>query len=199
MRLRAGPPERSDPDRDDALLRYSGKVTDTSGVPVENAVIEVFQRFPAGEAHSGRGRRYEEGGYQYLWQCSAWANDLGEYRMTPLPAGSYYAAVYPAINARPRDDRERTTFYPRVLKISEAKPVEVAEGDEVHLDLLLIRQGGVKAGGRIIGLPPEGAGAILLCWRGPCPQATGGRAHQAAPPAIISKSRTFCRAGMSSK
>jgi len=159
---RQGGPIRIEMKRFSAI---TGKVTDASGIPVERVQVEVLLRYPAGERHSMRGHRYEEGGYEYGGQRSAWTNDLGEYRIAPLAAGSYYAAVYPTMSPWPRDDTERTTFHPRVLKLSEAKPVDVAEGKSLRLDLLLIRQGGVKAAGRIIGLPPGGdAHPLVLAW-----------------------------------
>jgi hypothetical protein len=146
------------------MRRYGvieGKVTDALGVPVAGVAVEALQRHPAGRTKYGY--IYNDGSYQYVGHQQAVTNDLGEYRIAPVPPGSYYVFVpmpgpvssYYARQpeVRPRTDvRERSTFYPHAQKPSETKPVELAEGKELRADVQLIRQEGVKVSGRIFGL-----------------------------------------------
>jgi hypothetical protein len=150
------------------MQRYGaivGKVVDPSGVPVEGAAVNALQRNPIGERN--RFVYYYDGGYQYAGPLQTRTDDLGEYRIAPLAAGSYYVFVQPGSNYFPSqpamrllsDARERPTFYPHALKPSETKPVELAEGKELRVDVRIIRQGGVKVSGRILGVTPEDAPA----------------------------------------
>jgi len=139
-----------------------GKVTDPVGVPVEGAAVAALQSFPAGErGHGSCGLSSVDGGSEYLGQLCVRTDDLGEYRLAPLAAGAYYIVTgnepKPAlpgqgVSGLTNDPSERTTFYPRALKPSEAAPVEVSEGKEVRADIQIVRQGGVSVSGRVLGL-----------------------------------------------
>jgi hypothetical protein len=142
------------------MRRYAvieGKVTDAFGVPLEGAPVDALQRYASGERRGAA--PYAEGGYQYVLVQSTFTDDSGEYRIAPLSAGSYYVLVRPGSNyfsgqpamRPPADARIRATFYPHSLKPSETKPVELAEGKELRVDVQLIRQGGVKVSGRLLG------------------------------------------------
>jgi hypothetical protein len=143
------------------MQRYAaivGKVTDALGIPLEGVGVEALQRYPIGERRSGY--MYNDGSYQYVGHERALTDDLGEYRIAPLGAGSYYVLVRPGSNyfasqpsmRPPLDARQHATFYPHALKPSETKPVAVAEGKELRVDLQIVSQGGVKVSGRILGL-----------------------------------------------
>jgi hypothetical protein len=145
-----------------------GKVTDAFGVPLEGAPVEALQRYASGERRGAA--PFAEGGYQYVMVQETFTDDLGEYRIAPLGAGSYYVLVRPGSNyfsgqpamRPPSDERERATFYPHALKPSETKPVELAEGKELRVDVQIIRQAGVKVSGRLLGLPPEDAASRFV-------------------------------------
>lgn len=157
------------------LRRYGvieGRVTDALGVPVAGTSVQALQRFPADERRNGY--VYKDGSYQYAGRQTAQTNDVGEYRLAPLAAGSYYIYVpvqppssyynlQPEIRP-PSDARERSTFYPHALKPSEAKPVELAEGKELRVDVQIVREGGVKVSGRVLGLTaaPGSFSSVLL-------------------------------------
>jgi hypothetical protein len=156
------------------LRRYGaieGRVTDGLGVPAAGVSVEALQRYPADEPRSGY--VYKDGSsYQYAGRQTGQTNDLGEYRLAPLPAGSYYIYVLvrptstyynlqPEIRP-PADARERPTFYPHALRPSEAKPVELAEGKELRVDVQIVRQAGVKVGGRVLGLTAGSPSSVFF-------------------------------------
>jgi hypothetical protein len=142
------------------MQRYAaivGKVTDASGVPVEGVAVQALQRYPRGERHNGY--IYNDDSYQYAGHEQALTDDLGEYRIAPLGAGSYYVLVRPGSNyyvgqpvRPPGAARERLTFYPHALKPSDTKPVQLAEGKQLRVDVQIIGQDGVRVSGRILGL-----------------------------------------------
>ena len=153
-----------------------GKVTDTVGVPVAGVAVEALQRYPIGEPHNGY--IYNDGNYQYVGSQRAVTDDLGEYRIAPLAAGSYYIFVrtgsYYASGpqSQPFDARARNTFYPHSLKPSDTKPVELAEGKQLRADVQIARQGGAKLSGRILGL--AGAQPGSFAWVRIIPLSPGG-------------------------
>ena len=141
-----------------------GRVASAVGVPLEGVSVELLQRDESGQRRDAV--PFEDGLPYYIAERTL-TNDLGEYRIAPLHAGSYYVRVRPGSNyysyqpdLRPSDDRlERPTFYPQALKLSEAGRVELAEGAERRADVRMVRQGGVKVSGRILGSPvpaPQG-------------------------------------------
>jgi hypothetical protein len=74
----------------------------------------------------------------------------------------------------PHDPSERSTFYPHALKPSETKPVTVAEGKELRVDVRIVRQGGVKVSGRVLGLGTgEAAGLRVSVYA--MPESPGAR------------------------
>lgn len=144
------------------MVRYgviTGKVTDPVGVPLAGATVAALRRYPSGERRHGGcagGLGGIEGDYEYSARPCAQTNDLGEYRIGPLPAGTYYVGAdrQMSFGTTPPlpDPAERATYYPHALKPSQASPVEVAEGKELHVDIQIVRAGGVKVSGRILGL-----------------------------------------------
>ena len=133
-----------------------GRVTDSLGVPLEGMEVDALERDASGRR---RGTIRLEDGYSYFICRIAHTDDLGEYRIAPLSAGSYYVQLQPGSNyfsrqpalRPPPDPRERTTYYPSALKPSDGKLVELAEGKELRADVRLIRDVGVRVSGRILG------------------------------------------------
>lgn len=133
-----------------------GRITDSFGVPLERIEVDALERDATGRR---RGTIRLEDGYSYLLSRIAHTDDLGEYRIAPLSAGSYYVQVRPVSSYFPRqpalrpppDPRERTTYYPSALKPSDGKLVELAKGKELRADVRLIRNVGVRVSGRIAG------------------------------------------------
>jgi len=127
------------------MQRYGaivGKVVDDVwGIPREGATVSALQRDESGRRRGGV--RFEDG-YQYVTVRNTQTDDLGEYRLAELGAGSYYVRIRTG-TATPHD-----TFYPHALKLSDAMPVELAEGKELRADVRAI-QGGVRISGRILG------------------------------------------------
>jgi len=156
------------------LHRYgviAGKVTDALGIPAAGVSVEALQRYPIGERQYGL--IYNDGAYQYVGHHQAHTDDLGEYRIAPVPAGSYYIYVQPGSTyyaqqpsmRPPRDTRERDTFYPHAGKPAETKPLEVAEGQELRADVQIVREGGVKIGGRVLGMyAAAGRHVAVFAW-----------------------------------
>jgi hypothetical protein len=137
----------------------TGKVMDPVGVPLAGARVAALQRYPSGERRHGGcaagGLGGVESDYEYSGRLCAQTNDLGEYRIGPLPAGAYYVGAEQQMGfgtTAPPDPAERATYYPHALKPSGASPVEVAEGKELRVDIQIVRAGGVKVSGRILGL-----------------------------------------------
>ena len=147
------------------LHRYAvltGIVTDPAGVPAAGVAVAILQRFPSTErGHSSCGLGSRDGDFMYTGRTCTRTNDLGEYRLAPIPAGSYYVAAdpnpMPLVNSqitsrRAHDPTERTTYYAHALKPSEVKPIALAEGKEMRADIQIARQGGVTVTGRVLGL-----------------------------------------------
>ena len=134
----------------------AGRVTDALGVPLEGIEVDALERDVSGRR---RGATRLDDGYSYFLSQMAHTNDLGEYRIGPLSAGSYYVRVRPGSNyypvqlamRPPSDARERMTYYPSALKPSDGKLLELAEGKELRADVRLLRDGGVRVSGRIVG------------------------------------------------
>ena len=175
------------------MQRYgviAGKVTDPAGVAAEGVTVGALQRFPMGErGHSSLCLGSREGDYQYAGRLCVRTNDLGEYRLGPLAAGSYYIGADPQTNPNsfglpamwlPRDASERATFYPHALKPSQTKPVTVDEGKELRVDVQIVREGGVKVSGRVLGLGAgETAGLQVSVYAVPL-SANGGQSSDLA-------------------
>ena len=142
-----------------------GKVTDASGVPLAGMPVTALQRYPDGDRRSKT-----EGAYQHVYP--AYTDDLGEYRIGPLAAGSYYLLVKPISNyhslqpgiSPPHDPQERDTYYPRALRPSAGKPLELGEGKELRADVQMIRQSGVKVSGRVIATETPGLHVTVRAW-----------------------------------
>ncbi len=136
-----------------------GRVTDEHSDALQHAEIILL----GWEYHNGRRVLAKKG--------SAFTNDLGEYRVFPLPAGKYFVMVsYDArtewrnmlrnltnIDSQPVDMASPPVFYPGTTDFREAAPVAVKPGDEFVTDFTVASKPAVTIRGKVVngltGLP----------------------------------------------
>jgi Carboxypeptidase regulatory-like domain len=145
-----------------------GRVTDEDGDPMAGAQVSVMrQTFSTG--HS----RWEQ-------VQSERTNDLGEYRVANLPAGSYYVSVSPPPDFRAFVENTGTTkpagqntvekpdtsyqpvYYPGTTDRSQATPLPLRAGDDFPLDFSLTPSPSLSIRGTVVNLPPRTAATIML-------------------------------------
>ncbi len=150
-----------------------GRVLDEDGDVVPSALVLAMRA------------TYQRGEKTWLPIGTAQANDLGEFRLSGLGAGSYVlaAALRPTaasivgVSAQdPGSAPERdniTTYYPNAREPGNAIPVDVASGSEAKgMDIRLIRAQTVRVKGKVAGmadmkqvlvrLVPKGAGILSM-------------------------------------
>src|ERR1017187_9010769 len=145
-----------------------GRVTDEDGDPLPNAQVTVLRQTYV----SGRSR-WEQAGAERT-------NDLGEYRVAGLPAGSYYLSVSPppdfkslieaaGVAAEPRATSDtpaptsyQTTYYPGTADRSQAAPVELHAGDDFPVNFSLTLSPSLSIRGSVVNLPPRSSAVIML-------------------------------------
>lgn len=149
-----------------------GRVTDEDGDPMPESQVAVFRRiFVAGRSH------WEQAGAERT-------NDLGEYRIAGLAAGSYFVVVTP-----PPDFRRlievtsmasaelkqyaadapgkvatayQTTYYPGTRDRGQAAAIQLHAGDEFPVNFSLTPSPTLIIRGSIANLPPGANAAIML-------------------------------------
>lgn len=141
-----------------------GRVTDEDGDPLANAEVTVFRQTFVG-GHS----RWEQAG-------SERTNDLGEYRVSSLPAGNVFISVNPppdfrslieASGAATHDDKRpsttyQTEYYPGTADRSQASPVQLHAGDDFPADFSLSPSPSLSIRGSVVNLPPHATASIML-------------------------------------
>ena len=147
-----------------AVLR--GRVTDEDGDPLPNAEVTVLrQTFVSGHRH------WEQAGAERT-------NDLGEYRVANLPAGSVYVSVSPppdfkslieagGAGADPHNSASastsyQTTYYPGTADRSQATPLQLHAGDEFPINFSLMPGPSLSIQGSVVNLPPRSSATIML-------------------------------------
>lgn len=152
-----------------AVLR--GHVTDEDGDPLPNAEVTVLrQTFVSGHRH------WEQAGAERT-------NDLGEYRIANLPAGSVYVSVSPppdfkslieagGAGADPHNTTSapttsaptsyQTTYYPGTTDRSQATPLQLHAGDEFPINFSLTPGPSLSVQGSVVNLPPRSSATIML-------------------------------------
>src|SRR5579864_474732 len=147
-----------------------GRVTDEDGDPMPNAGVAVLRQTFA----SGRSR----------WEQSAGesTNDLGEFRIAGLAAGTYYISVTPppdlkrwietASKVEPRSQSTAssnkspqtsytTTYYPGTRDRSQAAPIQLHAGDDFPANFSLTRSPSLAIRGSIA-LPPGSSAVVMV-------------------------------------
>ena len=146
-----------------------GRVTDEDGDAMPNAQVAVLrQTFASGRSH---------------WEQSAGerTNDLGEYRIAGLAAGTYYVSVTPPLDlkswietASKAESRSRsnassnkslptsytTTYYPGTRDRGQAAPVQLHAGDDFPANFSLTRSPSLAIRGSVA-LPPGATAAVM--------------------------------------
>ncbi len=163
-----------------------GRVTDEDGDPLPNAQVTVMRQTYI----SGRSR-WEQAGAERT-------NDLGEYRVAGLPAGSYYVSVSPApdfkslieaagvaaADARNAGTPEKpatsyqTTYYPGTADRSQASPVDLHAGDDFPVNFSLTPSPSLSIRGSVVNLPPRSSAVIMLQSRDFSLVLNGAEIHQ---------------------
>jgi hypothetical protein len=147
-----------------------GRVTDEDGdVMPESQVAVLRQTFVAGRSH------WEQVGAERT-------NDLGEYRIAGLAAGSYFVAVTPPPDFRrlieanapapaarggtatdkPTPPAYQTTYYPGTRDRGQAAPIQLHAGDEFPVNFSLTPSPTLIIRGSVANLPQGASAAIML-------------------------------------
>lgn len=150
-----------------AVLR--GRVSDEDGDPLAGAEVSAMrQTFVAGR------KRWEQVG-------SERTNDLGEYRIANLPAGSVFLSVNPPPDFKnliesagaagesrsaPGDNEQATTYqtiyYPGTPDRGQATPIQLHAGDEFPANFSLTPGPSLSIRGQVVNLPPRASATIML-------------------------------------
>lgn len=151
-----------------AVLR--GRVTDEDGDPLAGAEVSALrQTFVTGHKH------WEQVG-------SERTNDLGEYRIANLPAGSMFISVNPppdfktliesagALGARKSagagDNGQatayQTIYYPGTPDRGQATPIQLHAGDEFPANFSLTPGPSLSIRGQVVNLPPRTSATIMI-------------------------------------
>lgn len=149
-----------------------GRVTDEDGDPLPNAQVTALrQTFVSGHSH------WEQVGAERT-------NDLGEYRVAGLAAGSYYVSVTPppdfkslieasgnasagelhngAAGEKLTPTSYQTTYYPGTRERAQASPVQLHAGDEFPANFSLTPSPALIIRGSVANLPAGTTAAIIL-------------------------------------
>jgi hypothetical protein len=142
----------------------TGRVLDEDGDPMPGAEVTASQR----RYSAGRLRLEPAGGAQ--------TNDLGEFRIGGVPAGTYYLTANPPVNfqsilaekksetpgSRASEMSYVATFYPGTTDRSQAGTVELHPGDETPVNFSLVRIRAAHVCGSVAGLAAGSKAIVLL-------------------------------------
>ncbi len=151
-----------------AAAVVEGRVTDEDGDPMAEAQVAVMrQTFGAGRSH------WEQVGAERT-------NDLGEYRIAGLAAGSFFVSVTPPPDFRslieanapaapahggadkPAPAAYQTTYYPGTRDRGQAASVQLHAGDDFPVNFSLTPSPSLTIRGSVVNLPPGSTAAIML-------------------------------------
>lgn len=149
-----------------ATAVIEGRVTDEDGDPMPESQITIFRRtFVAGRTH------WDQAGAERT-------NDLGEYRIANLPAGSYFISVAPPpdfknlietastpshnLPDQPVATAYQTSYYPGTRDRGQAAPVELHSGDDFPANFSLTPGPSLTIRGVVTNLPPNSTASISL-------------------------------------
>jgi hypothetical protein len=148
-----------------------GRVTDEDGDPLPDAQVAVLrQTFGSGRSH------WEQVGAERT-------NDLGEYRIPGLAAGSYFVSVTPPPDFRsliegtgnapaphsgavtpekPAPAAYQTTYYPGTTDRGQAAAIQLHGGEDFPVNFSLAPSPSLIIRGSVVNLPPGSSAAIML-------------------------------------
>ena len=154
-----------------AAAVVEGRVTDEDGDPMAEAQVALLrQTFLAGRSH------WEQVGAERT-------NDLGDYRIAGLAAGSYFISVTPppdfrsliettgnapaprngpAGTEKPTPAAYQTTYYPGTRDRGQAEPIQLHAGDDFPANFSLTPSPTLTIRGSVVNLPPGTTAAIML-------------------------------------
>jgi hypothetical protein len=155
-------PFRVAPDAPAAIIKLvpggvvRGHIADDQGVPLENFSVQLMRRVPGtGEPT----RQFFE---------TIVTNDLGNFRIPDLPAGSYFLLVAPQDTRPYRSPGNEIpsgyprVYYPGVLDLSAATPIKVSAGRESIANLTLTPKPFVRLSGKVSGYPSGSSVQLYL-------------------------------------
>jgi len=141
----------------------AGRVLDSDGEPVSNVEVRVLRD------------RFFSGKRRLVPAQTANTNDLGEYRLHGLRAGSYYLQADPEqrwnrgpVAASGSSSAKGSlvyapTFYPGVVERADAAILDINAGEEMRADFSLVALRAVNVSGRLIGpAAPEAGTRVML-------------------------------------
>jgi len=115
-----------------------GTLVDDDGFPVDKAMLEVYYRNEMGQFA------------QVARASGKQSNDLGEFRISALPAGTYYLRIVPVYLSHDWDLRYRDQFYPGAFWPGDATPIEVKAGERHGpMEIHVVRPTGVVVSARL--------------------------------------------------
>jgi protocatechuate 3,4-dioxygenase beta subunit len=115
-----------------------GTLVDDDGLPVDRAYLEVYYWNEIGQFAQVASASHKQ------------SNDLGEFRINGLAAGTYYLRIAPVFLSHDWDQRYREQFYPGAFWPSDATPIELKAGERRGpMEIHVVRPKGVVVSARL--------------------------------------------------
>ena len=129
-----------------------GQVTDPNGLPGTTSTVgfmaQFFEQRPI-DPRSPSPNPLPDGKNQLVNVANSLIDDRGQYHSGLLSPGTYYVAILVDQSPNFWGRSWRFTYYPRSMDLASAKPIQLASGQQVRADIQVIKQAGVKVGGRV--------------------------------------------------
>jgi hypothetical protein len=147
-----------------------GRITDEDGDPMAEAQVSALRR------------TYVAGRVQWEQAGAERTNDLGEFRIAGLPAGSYFVSITPppdfrslieshgdgeagperGENAGKPTTSYQIAYYPGTRDRAQATPIELHPGDEFPMNFSLTPAPSLSIRGSVVNLPPGSVASVSL-------------------------------------